>query len=74
MSCQGATHTPAKMSTPLEDDVKKPELKIKVKLLGNVREYEAGQVYEVGAAEAASLLTLGYAVQVNDTPVVQAKE
>lgn len=54
--------------------MKKPEPKIKIKLLGNVREYEVGQVVEVGAAEAASLLSLGYAVQVNDTPAVQAKE
>lgn len=54
--------------------MKKAEPKIKVKMLGNAGIRESGQVYEVGAAEAASLLTLGYAVQVNDTPVVQAKE
>ena len=42
-----------------------------LKMLGNVRKYEAGQVYEVDEAEAIELLGLGYAVKV---PAPQAEE
>lgn len=50
--------------------VKKPEL-VKIKLLGSVRNYSAGDVVDVEPAEAAHLVGLGYAIY---EPVAPAKE
>ncbi len=40
----------------------KNEKKVQIKMLGNVRKYNAGDVVEVSEAEARELLGLGYAV------------
>lgn len=44
---------------------------VKIKLLGSVRNYSAGDVVEVEPAEAAHLVGLGYAIY---EPVAPAKE
>ena len=55
----------------LEADVKKMVEIVKVKMLGNWKQYRSGLEYEVDEAEAVVLLTNGFAVKV---PVEQAKE
>lgn len=43
-----------------EGEMKK--VKVKIRLLGNVRLYTAGQIVEVDEDEAAMLVSLGYAI------------
>lgn len=55
--------------TPLEDEMKKESVeKIRIKMRGNVGNYEVGQEIEVSEDEAVKLLSLGYAIKL-DAPV-----
>jgi hypothetical protein len=50
--------------TPLEDEMKKESVeKIRIKMRGNVGNYEVGQEIEVSEDEAVKLLSLGYAIK-----------
>jgi hypothetical protein len=56
----------------LEADVKKAPEKLSVKMLGNFKKYESGQVYAVDEAEAVFLIVNGFAVKAEIAE--QAKE
>ena len=53
--------------------MKKESVKVRIKMLGNFGLYESGQVVDVTEDQAATLLSLGYAI-LADAPVAQAKE
>ena len=46
---------------------------IKVKMLGNWKQYESGKEYEVNESEARELLGLGFAIK-SEAPAEQAEE
>ena len=61
----------ARASCPLEDEMKAKL--IKVKMLGNWKQYESGKEYEVNESEARELLGLGFAIK-SEAPAEQAEE